>query len=269
MSAFFSMGGVPMQPLLNSGERIDSLLSYSTRIIQSSQVFCFSLDAVLLAEFTLTHKKDCVVDLGTGTGAVPLLLTHKQYPPRKIHALEIQPELADMAARSVAMNGLGHVIAVKCADLRDHSLLPASGCADVVTCNPPYEKHGSGKTSKEGKIRLARHEMTCTLADIAGAAGWLLKYGGRLVIVHKPERLPDIFDAMKSVGIEPKRLLLSAPKQGTAPNMMVVEGIRGAAPGLKWEPLLLVHDDAGGYTQRMRDIFAMKDGEESNDPLQA
>lgn len=250
-----------MQPVLNSEERLDCLLNFETRIIQSDNVFCFSLDAVLLAYFALTHKKDCVVDLGTGTGAVPLLLTHKQYPPKKIYAIEIQPELADMALRSVAYNGLDDIIEVRCADMRERALLPPDGCADLVTCNPPYEKQGSGKVSAEGKVRLARHETTCTLTDIAGAAKWLLKYGGRLVIVHKPERLTDIFEAMRSIGVEPKRMLLSCPKRDAAPNMVVVEGIRGGAPGLKVEPLLTVHDEYGGYMQQMEDIFAMKGGE--------
>ena len=249
-----------MHPVLKSGERVDRLLDYATGIIQSSKVFCFSLDAVLLAAFALTHKKDVVVDLGTGTCAVPLLLMHKKYPPKKILALEIQPELADMAGRSVEMNGLLPIIEVKCCDLRDRTCLPESGCADLVICNPPYEKHGSGKTSKEDNVRVARHEMSCTLADVARAADWLLKYRGRLVIVHKPERLPEIFEVMRQVGIEPKRLLLSAPKHGAVPNMAVVEGMRGGAPGLKIEPLLLVHDDAGGYTQQMKKIFAGEGG---------
>ena len=232
--------------LLRVGERLDDLIINNLKIIQHGQDFCFSLDAVLLAHFAALRPQASVVDLGTGTGVIALLLAARGAG----HAvgLELDHRAADMARRSVAINGLTEQIEIVQGDFRQlKGLLPA-GRWELVVCNPPYRAVGRGYLNDNGRHAAARHELTASLTDVIAAARYLVKYRGRFAMVHLPERMTEILMEMSRQGLEPKRLRLVQPSAGKKPNMLLVEGIRGAKPGLEVLPSLVVYAPDGGYT---------------------
>lgn len=224
--------------VLQVGERLDDLMVDGLHIIQHAEQFCFSLDAVLLAEFVTLRPADRVVDLGTGTGVIPLLLSARGIG--QAVGLELNAQMASMAARSVLLNGKEQCIRVVEADLRQlKGVLPAGEC-DVVVSNPPYRPVGQGYLNPLDGVAQARHELTATLADVVQAARYLVKYRGRFAMVHLPERMSEILQAMSQAGIEPKRLQLVYPSVGRKPNILLVEGIRGANPGMDILPPLFI-----------------------------
>lgn len=240
---------------LKPDERVDDLLLYDLKIIQSEKFFCFSMDAVLLANFALLRKGDKVIDLGTGNGVIPLLLTIRRPAPEKIWGVEIQEQVAQMAEKSVVLNGLKEKITIIRGDIKEVPSFFAHGCMDVVITNPPYTPVGNGKFSPYDAKAVARHEILCSLEDVIKVSAFLLKYRGRMAMVHRPTRLTDIFLLMCKYGIEPKRLRLVYPRLGEKPNMVLVEGIRGGQRELVLEPPLIIYGAKGEYSEEMREIY--------------
>lgn len=199
---------LPEEMLLKENERIDDLQRNHYKIIQDSDRFCFGMDAVLLSGFARAKEGDRVLDLGTGTGIIPILMEAKTCAAH-LSGLEIQPDSADMARRSVKLNGLEEKIEIVTGDIKEAVSLFGPASFDVVTCNPPYMTEHHGLTNPGVPKAIARHELLCTLEDVISQAGRLLKPGGNLYMVHRPFRLADIFVLLRQYKIEPKRMKLT------------------------------------------------------------
>lgn len=243
-----------MEISLKPGERIDDLERNGYKIIQDSARFCFGMDAVLLSGFATVKEGERAIDLGTGTGIIPILLEAKT-KGEHFTALEIQPESADMASRSVALNGLQDKIDVVIGDITDASKRFGASVFDVVTTNPPYMIGGHGLTNPEDAKAIARHEIKCTLEDVIRESARLLKPRGRFYMVHRPFRLTEIITLMHDYRIEPKRMQLVYPYADKEPNMVLIEGLRGGKSGLTVEKPLIVYEEAGKYTREIYDIY--------------
>lgn len=241
---------------LNEYERVDDLQFGGLRIIQSRKGFRFGMDAVLLAHFADVRPGDRVADLGTGTGIIPLLLCgHTQ--AASIVGVEIQPEMAGMAGRSVKMNGLQDRIRILHGDLRQaHETLGYSNF-DVVTCNPPYERKGSGVVCRDAAWTLARHEEACTLHDVAREAYSLLRHGGRIGLIIRADRGVEALLTLKEARLEPKRIRLVCPSVKHSPNLMLAEATRDGNPGVHWDPPLIVYGPDGAYSPELQKIYGM------------
>lgn len=229
---------------LNAGERIDDLMTESgLQIIQSRDVFSFSLDAVLLSRFVKLPKQGRVADFCTGNGVIALLCSDKT--DAAIDAIEIQPRLADMARRNVALNDLEHRIHVIEVDLREYAITAGNGIYDAITVNPPYMRPAAGDKNDNEHYTIARHEVMCTIDDIAKATCKLLRPGGKMFIVHRPSRLADIFEALRKWKIEPKIVQFVHPKEKGEANMVLIEACRDGKPDLRVLPPLIVYNEAG------------------------
>lgn len=238
---------------LRPNERMDDLSLGGRRIIQRTDEFCFSMDAVLLAHFPTLTGRERVLDLGTGTGVIPLLVADFA---AQITAVELNPVQVELAARNVRLNHLTDKITVREGDYRDPPALFACGEYDLVFSNPPYRPVTSGAISV-GARAAARHELTATLADTVHAASYALRHGGRLAMVHLPERLGEIILALHAEHLAVKRLRMVQPRTDKAPNLMLIEAVKGAAhTGMRHEPALIVRDEAGRYTDEIRRIYA-------------
>lgn len=216
-------------------------------------------DTFLLSAFTRTRPGETVCDLGAGTGLLGLLLMVRQ-SGLTLHNVELQPPALELSEKTMARNGLTAVH--HCADLRDlRGVLPAGGF-DLVVSNPPYFAAGSGPAPQSDALRLARGEAGCTIQELCAAAGRLLRWGGRLSLVYRPERLCDLLCAMRQAVIEPKRLRLVQSTPASAPSLVLCEGRRGGKPGLRLEPSLLLKDAGGGDSAELCDIyFRSRDGD--------
>ena len=228
---------------LKENERLDDLMKSGRHIIQNTQEFCFSLGAVLLAHFLRFKCRQRVLELGTGTGVIPLLIADEV---ARVDAVELSPVMADLAARNVCLNELEAKIFVREGDYRSIRELYPAESFDVVLANPPYRPVAHGQVNKMSGVARARHEFTATLENVVTAARYALRFGGRFAMVHLPERLGEILVALHEHQMEAKRLQLVQPKPGKASNMMLVEAVVGAAPGgLKVLPPLIVHEEDG------------------------
>lgn len=237
-------------------ERLDYLLAEDLRIIQSPSVFAFSLDAVLLARFVhVPYWKGNIIDLGTGNGIIPLLLSTRT--KAQITGVEIQERLYDMAKRSVSYNQLNEQIQVINGDLKAMPEELGYGKFDVVTCNPPYFPISSDRSiiNEKEPFAIARHEIHCTLEDVIRVSASLLRPGGKAAFVHRPGRIVDILTLMKKYKLEPKRLRFVYPKLGKEANTVLVEGIKDGNPDIKILPPLIVYDDKGEYTGEVKEIL--------------
>lgn len=239
---------------LHPGERFDDLNRNGYSIIQDPKRFCFGMDAVLLSGFAEVREGDEVLDLGTGTGIIPLLLEAKT-AGKHFTGLEIQEESADMARRSVAYNRLEDKISIVTGDIKEASALFAPSSFDVITANPPYmiEQHGLPNTD-EARL-IARHEVLCTLEDVVRESAKLLKPGGHFFMVHRPFRLAEILTVMAEYKIEPKRMRLVYPFVDKEPNMVLIGGIRGGNPRMTVEKPLIVYREQDIYTDEIIDIY--------------
>jgi tRNA1Val (adenine37-N6)-methyltransferase len=246
---------------LNANETIEDLQLKGLQIIQNKKWFCFGMDAVLLSDFVEVKRNGQVVDLGTGTGIIPLLLWAKKSPAH-IYGIEIQPEVADMALRSVSLNGLSDKIDILTMNLLDSPKKLGAHSMDVVTANPPYIENKGGLVNPEDKKALSRHEIACNLEDVVGTAAKLLKHQGRFYMVHRPHRLVDIISYMRAYKVEPKKMRMVYPKQGAAPNMVLIQGIKGGRPELKVEPPLIVYHPNNTYTDEIYRIYGMEKSNE-------
>lgn len=241
---------------LEPGERLDDLMTGGLHLIQSDEVFSFSMDAVLLAHYATVRPNDRVLDLGTGNGVIPILLTTRtRHPVKRIVGLELQERLADMARRSVEGNGLGHLIEIVQGDIREAVSLFGHGGFDLVTCNPPYLPVGQGDPNAKEHVRIARHEVACTLREAVAAAGHMTKSGGKTAFVHRPDRLADLLYEMRCARLEPKRMRLVYPRVHQKPNIVLVEAIKDGKPDLKIDPPLILHGEDGGFTPEVDAIY--------------
>ncbi len=243
---------------LKENERIDDLQFNNLKIIQNKKGFCFGIDAVLLSDFAKRMKNcDFVVDLCTGTGVLPILLSGKT-SAKKIVGVEIQPEFAEMATRSVKLNCLEDKIEIINRDLNNLNDAVKSGTVDVVTVNPPYIKKGSGIINEKDTLTIARHEISCTLEDVVRVAARILKSDGEFYMIHKPERLVDIFCVMRKYKIEPKVIKFVHPDKNKLPNLVLVLGKRCGGSFLKFEEPLYVYE-GGTYTDEIYKIYNMNE----------
>lgn len=245
-------------------ERADYLLTNDLKIIQSKEVFSFSMDAVLLAKFAyLPLKKGRVIDLCTGNGVIPLLLSART--EAQIEGVEIQARLYDMARRSVEWNNLEEQIKLHHLDLKLAPEQLGHGVYDVVTCNPPYMSAETGRTNQNEHYAYARHELLCTLEDVIRASSQLLRPGGKAAFVHRPHRLLDLLTLMRQYKLEPKRLRFIHPKLGKEANMILVEGTKDGQPELRLLPPLIVYTDENKYTEELQDIYFGSSGEQKHE----
>lgn len=241
---------------LKPGERLDDLQIKGYEIIQSPGRFCFGMDAVLLSAFAKVKSGECVLDLGTGTGILPILLAAKTNG-KHFTGLEIQEESADMARRSVQYNGLDERVEIVTGDIKEASRIFGNASMDVITTNPPYMIGGHGLANPESAKAIARHEVLCTLDDIIRESAKVLRAGGRFYMVHRPFRLAEILTAMCKAKLEPKRMRLVYPYIDKEPNMVLIEGIRGAKSRMTVEAPLIVYEKDGSYTQEILEHYGM------------
>lgn len=239
---------------LKAGERIDDLQRGGLRIIQRESGFRFGTDAVLLADFAAVKRGERVCDMGTGTGVLPLLLSARA-EGTTFDAFEIQPDVADMARRSVVLNGLEERIRIHQADCREAG--DVIGCEKVrlVVTNPPYTALGAGLVSPEATRAISRSDSDCPLADWMAACARVLQNGGRLCAVFPAPRLLELCDAMRGVQVEPKRVRFVVSRPESAPKLVLVEGRKRGRPGLHLLPMLITHTEDGGFTDEMRRIY--------------
>ena len=240
--------------LVREDETLDDLQLNGINIIQKKKAFRFGIDAVLLANYANVKNKHTVIDLCTGTGIVPFIIAGKT-KAKKVLGIEIQDEFVEMAHRSVEINNLQDRVDFMCADLKDTAVLKKLERADVVTVNPPYKLMNAGIKNATDKLTIARHEVLCNLENVIAASRILLKDNGRLYMVHRPERLADIFCLMREYKIEPKRVKFVHPSAKKAPNIVLVEGQRDGGSFLKFEEPLYVYDDKGCYTKEIDEIY--------------
>lgn len=235
-------------------ERIDDLHRNGYKIIQNPEYFCFGCDAVLLTGFTKIKKNEVSMDLGTGSGVIPILLEAKT-PGSHFTGLEIQEEMAEMARRSVALNGLTEKIDIHLGDIKKIKDNYKESSYDVVTSNPPYMNNGGGLKNAFSPKAIARHEVCLTLEDIISGACHLLRAGGRLYMIHKPHRLVEIFTLLRKYKLEPKTMRQVQPFIEKPPEMVMLEAIKGANPMLKVEPALIIYSENNVYTNEVYDIY--------------
>lgn len=239
---------------LRAGERLDDLQLNNFFIIQNPEKFCFGMDAVLLSHFASVPKNALVLDLGTGTGILPILLAAKT-DAEHFDALEIQEESVDMAKRSVELNGLKDRIRIVTGDIKEASSIFKKGTYDVIVCNPPYMENNHGLKNPELPKAIARHEILCKLEDILREASLLLKPKKSLFMVHRPYRLVEIFDKMRQSGLEPKRMCMVHPYLDKEPNMVLLEAVKDGNPMLKTDPPLIVYETPGKYTEALLNFY--------------
>ena len=243
-----------MEIELREGERLDELHRNGYQIIQDPKRFCFGMDAVLLAGFAKVKPKERLIDLGTGTGILPILLEART-KGAFFTGLEIQPESADMAGRSVRLNHLEERVQIVTGDLREAEMIFGAGSCEVVTCNPPYmtDLHGL-KNPNEAKA-VARHEILCTLEDVITQASRLLVPGGRFYMVHRPFRLAEILTGLCGKGLEPKRMQMVHPYVDREPAMVLIEALKGGKPHMIVERPLIIFEEPGKYKDEIREIY--------------
>ena len=239
---------------LKENERLDDLQRNGLQIIQKTDGFCFGMDAVLLSGFATVKPGERVLDLGTGTGIIPLLLSAKT-EGEHFSALEIQDEIARMAERSVKLNHLEEKIEIVHGDIKEASRIFGAASFDVVTTNPPYMTAQHGLTNLHEAKTIARHEVLCNLEDIIRESARLLVPGGRFYMVHRPFRLAEIISLMVQYRIEPKRMRLVYPYVDREPNMVLIEGLRGGKSRMTVEKPLIVYKEPGKYTDEIYDVY--------------
>lgn len=245
-----------MMVKLHKNERLDYLLAEENmKIIQSPQVFAFSLDAVLLANFTYVPiKKGNILDLCTGNGVIPLLLSRRS--EANITGVEIQDRLYDMAVRNVQLNQLEDQLSMINGDLNDMPKILGPNKYDLVTCNPPYFK-----TSKKEErnyndyLTIARHEVYCSLEEVVQACSKLVRPGGKVAMVHRPGRLVELIHLFQKYNVEPKRIRFVYPKKDKEANILLIEGIRDGKKDIKILPPLYTHDENNNYTEELKGIL--------------
>lgn len=247
------MGG-DVESLLRPGERLDDLQRAGLRLIQDPRLYSFSTDAVLLAAYARAKHRDVVVDLGTGTGVIPLLMWAR-WRPSHIYAVEIQPQLANMARRSIILNGLESVIDVIEGDVREVASLFDHNKVDMVVCNPPYHQPNSGRAQQSAVNATARVEHLLSISELASVSSRMLKSAGRLAMVYRPERLTDLLTALSERRVEPKRVQFVHPSASKPARMVLLEAVKDGGRQLTVLPPLFIQDRDGQYTDEIKRLY--------------
>ena len=235
-------------------ERIDLLSDCDAMILQDPHSFCFGMDAVLLSYFSTLKAHDHICEFGTGTGIVPIILSRRNPTIRAI-AFEIQKDTANMAHRSVLMNGFQHQISILHEDFCRAEELFGPGSFDLVIANPPYGARGHGLINPIQEKALARHELTVSLEQWLFVASRLLKTKGRLAMVYKPQRLPELIVLLKKHRLEPKRLIFIQSFARQEPHLIFLESVKDAGSELRVEPTCIIYEDNGSYTKELLNIY--------------
>jgi len=232
----------------------DTFFNGKVSVSQSRNGYRFSIDSVLLAGHIKTYPGDRILDMGTGSGIISLILAYRN-PRVNIYGIEIQKSLADIAVLNVRNNDFKDRIKILCADIKSLDAAMISGPVDIVVSNPPYRKAKSGRINPDNQRALARHEIDITLADIIKAANRLLNVSGKLIIIYPSERTADIVTQMRSSGIEPKRLRFVYSKSGSESKLVIAEGVKGGRTGAKVLSPLFIYRDDGKYTDEVNGMF--------------
>lgn len=242
---------------LNENEKIEDLQCNNLKIIQNKKWFCFGMDAVLLTNYCDIKNNSKVVDLGTGTGIIPILLSGKRNYS-KAYGIEIQSEVAQMAKRSVELNNLQDKIEILNIDLKEATKYLEPYSFDAVISNPPYKLNNTGIVNPNDQKAISRHEIKCTLEDVISTASLLLKQYGRFYMVHRPDRLADIICLLRKYNLEPKQIRFVHPHVGDKPNMILIRASKKGNPELKFDPPLYIYDDEGKYTDDVNKIYGIE-----------
>lgn len=232
----------------------DTFFNGNIVVKQGKNGYRFSIDAVLLSDFLKPKQFDMIADLGTGSGIIPLILAHR-YPETRYIGIEIQKELADLAMQNVRDNALQDRIRIVCQDMKTVDMNMISGPVDIVVCNPPYHRPGSGRINPDSQRAVARHEIKVTLDGVLETANRLLRTAGRFLCIYPAERLTDLVATMRRVGVEPKRLRMIHSRIGEAARLILMEGMKGAQPGIKIAPPLYVYKNRHDYTDEVEKMF--------------
>ena len=235
---------------IGEDERVDDLQRNHYRIIQKKNGFCFGMDAVLLSGFAQVKQGERMIDLGTGTGIIPILLEAKT-EGNHFTGLEIQEEVAEMALRSVMLNGLEERITIIHGDIKEAGQICGRASFDVVTSNPPYMVSQQGLKNPDTMKAISRHEIFCTLEDVAREAALLLRPGGRFYLVHRPRRLAEIICILQKYALEPKRMKMVHPFADREANMVLIEAVRGGGAMMKVEAPVIVFKEPGVYSEEI------------------
>jgi len=233
----------------------DTFFNGQIIVKQETSGYRFSIDAVLLADYTKPRPEETAVDLGTGCGVIPLILAFR-YPETRFVGIEIQSTLAELAARNVQENDMSNRITIICRDMKAVSKDLIQGPIDLVVSNPPYRKPDSGRINPNPQRAVARHEIKVTLEEVVQTAARLLRYGGRFTTIYPAERLVDLISRMRSEGIEPKKVRTVHSRSGADAKLMLVEGVKGGRPGVDIAPPLVVYQDEGVYTEEVENMFS-------------
>ncbi len=243
-----------MNTMIKEHERIDDLHRNGLKIIQDPKNFCFGVDAVLLAHFAKVRKEELVLDLGTGTGIIPILL-YALTKGKKFIGLEIQKDSVDIARRSLELNNITDAIEIHEGDIKELATLYKPSSFDVITTNPPYMNAGGGIINDYSPKAIARHEILCSLEDIVAGASKLLKTSGRFYMINRPNRLIDIICTMRNYKLEPKVIRFIHSYVDKEPTMVLVEAVRSGKPFLTVMPPIIIYDAEGKYTSEVMDIY--------------
>ncbi len=235
--------------------RVDEIGFGGLKLLQDPCQFCYGVDAVLLADFCRAKEGDNVCELGSGNGAVSLIISAK-YHPAHITGAELQKDPYELSVESAKLNGLQDRVEFLNCDILDLKGKLRCASMDLVVTNPPYIEKGRGFISCENPQSLARHESTACLADFINEAARLLKCGGRLCMVHRPYRLPDITECARAAGLEPKKLVPVAPRKGEPSNIILIECIKGAGKGLQVMAELVIREADGSFTEELKRIYS-------------
>ena len=240
---------------LKENERIDDLEFKGLKIIQNKEGFCFGIDSVLLTDFAKEIKPNSkVIDLGSGTGIIPILLSAKTKNTTFV-GVEVQEVVAEMSKRSILLNELQERIEIKRENILDLRNIYEKGSFDAVTTNPPYKKLNTGLVNDNDKKLISRHEVTASLEDFIQISNYLLKNFGEFYMVHKPDRLVDILFFMRKYNIEPKKIKFIYPNKQRNTNLILIKGVKCGKPFLKFEDNLYVYNEDGDYTEEILRIY--------------